>query len=78
MKIGVQGIMPMYRNTVVEIVESIENPAFTHIDQPGIPGTTIAFQCDGDDADAMAALVKSTLRASAWGKGHAFFVTSLA
>ena len=78
MIIGVEGVMPMYANTVAQIVESIESPAFTRANNPRLPRTTVAFDCDGDDAEAIKALVKKTLRADDWGKSHVFNVTVIA
>lgn len=78
MRIGVEGVMPMYANTVAEIVESIESTAFRQVNDPRLPRTTVAFECADGDADATAALVKSSLRATTWGKSHVFYVKTLA
>lgn len=77
MNIGVEGVMPMYANTVAQIVESIDSVSFKRVPNPRLPRTTIAFTCDADDAEATKALVKKTLRANDWGKSHVFNVTIL-
>ena len=77
MRIGVEGVMPMFHDTVAQIVESIESPTLKRVNSQRLPRTTIAFECDDGDADALPPLVKKVIRATDWGKGHVFNVRVL-
>lgn len=74
MKINVEGIMPTMQAKIVEVVEGIAEPKFTHVPNASPIRTTIVFETDSEDEELCCDLVKKTIKGSEVGRMMSFRV----
>ncbi len=74
MKINVEGVMPTLQSKIIEVVEGIGSPKFTHVPNASFIRTTIVFETDSEDEQACCDLVKKTIKASEVGRTISFRV----
>lgn len=68
MRFNVEGVMPSLHGTVIEIVEGIEEPKFTHVPNASRIRTTVVFDSTSEDEEACCDLIKKTIKASEIGR----------
>jgi hypothetical protein len=74
MKISIEGIAPFAKPEIIKIVESIESPKLTYLEDGKVAITTLVFEVEVEDVDEVLMLVKKAIRATELGKMLAFRV----
>lgn len=74
MKINVEGVMPTLQSKIIEVVEGIASPKFTHVPNASPIRTTIVFETDSEDEEGCCGLIKKTIKDSEVGRTISFRV----
>ena len=64
MLVSVNGVNPAFKNQVIEIVEGFDFANFKHTTVKGQMATSVVFECDSEDENAIFPAVKSGLKRS--------------